>query len=591
MSMSLLPQPGSGPAPKSVLNTMKSNQYFITGRQEWFDSNTNKTINVLQQLDINIPAAVQTKQISYAAYAGEMGELTGYKHVHLVIYFGDQPGDRWTVRQIHKLLPELVGFNFQYRGRCSWEVSIRYFKYLDASDDVESTFWEPNPTFREFGVFPNGPELRLAGQHKGGAATKASYEAARELARQQRYNDIPAEIYLRYAPALHRIGNAAVSSSARPELLDLWIHGPSGCGKSRWVREYARRNNLPLFVKLAAVKWWDGYNGEDLVLIEDVSIQSAREQTDDYKRWTDHYAFPAEIKGGVLTAIRPKQIIFTSNVTMQAVWENEEETALAPLTRRVSQHTIGRDPFGAKCLIPPLAVRQTLTNQAQYFQEWSDQAFLPASTTTTGSSGQTSTTQPSDPQTRSAELTQETQGETSSTGSPSKLPSSSVKSTTDAQTSDSCFDSGNSPQSHHSMEVIDLVSPEATNTSARSTSRSPESPSPKNVAETIPSTQAYLPNHQVVDYDYFFHLEERRAQELLGDETQLASNSITPTAPSTLLLPQRVSRQGTIGVSPVTPDTSSILRRRMTTRAPDLSSSATRRIDFSQTTNEEFFED
>uniref|UniRef100_UPI0040475270 hypothetical protein n=1 Tax=Shewanella sp. TaxID=50422 RepID=UPI0040475270 len=84
-----------------------------------------------------------------------------------------------------------------------------------------------------------------------------------------------------------------------------WVHGPPGCGKSRPYQEagaYSKPCN----------KWWDGYDGEDLVLIEDVDHTTAKHMGHILKIWTDRYPFYVDIKGATIK-IRPKKVVVTSN--------------------------------------------------------------------------------------------------------------------------------------------------------------------------------------------------------------------------------------------------------------------------------------
>lgn len=87
-----------------------------------------------------------------------------------------------------------------------------------------------------------------------------------------------------------------------------WIWGDTGTGKSRCVREWFPPSQIYL---KKCNKWWDGYDGEPVVLIEDVDTSHGY-MCHDLKIWGDRYAFPMEVKGGG-RKIRPALIIVTSN--------------------------------------------------------------------------------------------------------------------------------------------------------------------------------------------------------------------------------------------------------------------------------------
>lgn len=112
----------------------------------------------------------------------------------------------------------------------------------------------------------------------------------------------------------------------RSVLDNKWIWGESGVGKSKYVRD-----NHTIFYSKPMSKWWDGYQGEDVVVLDDFAPEHAKFLSYFLKIWTDHYVFSAEVKGGMLQ-IRPKTFIVTSQYPPERCFEEPE--TLAAIRRR-----------------------------------------------------------------------------------------------------------------------------------------------------------------------------------------------------------------------------------------------------------------
>lgn len=114
-----------------------------------------------------------------------------------------------------------------------------------------------------------------------------------------------------------------------------WHFGPTRCGKSRNIRE----RFSDLYIKNASNDWFEGYDGEAVVLIDDFDKYHTR-MAYDMKTWSDRYPFRAQLKGSSLF-IRPERIMVTSNYRPEEIWSDKQ--TLDPLYMRFAIYTWFKD--------------------------------------------------------------------------------------------------------------------------------------------------------------------------------------------------------------------------------------------------------
>lgn len=106
--------------------------------------------------------------------------------------------------------------------------------------------------------------------------------------------------------------------SVLPEgLRGQWYWGPPGCGKS-----FKAYTEYPTAFRKAQNKWWDGYVGQSVVILDDLDLLGGQTLGHYLKIWADRYPCTGEIKGGTIN-LRHDVFLVTSNYLPEDLWPGD----------------------------------------------------------------------------------------------------------------------------------------------------------------------------------------------------------------------------------------------------------------------------
>jgi len=199
--------------------------------------------------------------------------------------------------------------------------NVKYCQKTRVTDDGVEVDDIPNEVFVEHGETPKAVGAA------GGEANKRKWVSTLQLAKAGSIDEIEPEMQIRFYATLKRIErDYLVAPPNHEEPCGIWYCGPTGTGKS-----HAARVDYPGAYNKLPNKWWDGYQNEENVLIDDFDVVH-KVLGYHIKIWSDKYAFTAEVKGSTIS-IRPKFLVITSNYHPREIWGDAPST-LEPILRR-----------------------------------------------------------------------------------------------------------------------------------------------------------------------------------------------------------------------------------------------------------------
>ncbi|ADD62475.1 replication-association protein [Human stool-associated circular virus NG13] len=146
--------------------------------------------------------------------------------------------------------------------------------------------------------------------------------------------DLYPSAVIRYGRGLQQYWQL-IGFSARDFKTEVFVYvGPPGCGKSRAAAELGAASGGKVYYKPRG-EWWDGYNGEATVIIDDFYGWL---KYDELLRLCDRYPHRVPVKGGFVQFCS-KRIILTSNIHVW-MWYRFESYDASALMRRINVYKL-----------------------------------------------------------------------------------------------------------------------------------------------------------------------------------------------------------------------------------------------------------
>lgn len=258
--------------------------------RNWCFTHNNFTLEVIAKLKL-----VECK---YMVWGEEVGE-SGTPHLQGLVCFASAK----TLSATKGLIGATAHLEIM---RGSFEQAATYCK-------------KDNTNVVEIGTLPLDPKRK-------GEVEKERWDNTKKLAKEGRLDDIDSDLFIRYYRTLKDVKKDYMTLPADMEKpCGMWYWGESGNGKS-----FLARKEFPGAYKKMANKWWDGYQNEEFVILDDLDLKHDC-LGHHLKIWADQYSFVAETKGGAIS-IRPKTFVVTSQYHPTAIWTDKE--TLTAISRR-----------------------------------------------------------------------------------------------------------------------------------------------------------------------------------------------------------------------------------------------------------------
>lgn len=243
------------------------------------------------------------------------------------LVYGNEVGDSGT--------PHHQGFViFKASRRLSQLTDIiqAHYSVANGTNQQAADYCKKDGDYKEFGIMPIDRAENMKKQQPGGA--KANHDKWREINDKAKAGDL--EFIDQKYPKVFNTSYRNIKQmrtdymKRKPDLDSVcgtWYHGTSNVGKTTLISKLYPG----AYLKRAQNKWFDGYNDEDVVVVDDLD-KTHTYMAYELKKLADAFCYMVEVKNDS-RYIRPKKCVVTSQYTIEQIWFGEPETIVA-LKRR-----------------------------------------------------------------------------------------------------------------------------------------------------------------------------------------------------------------------------------------------------------------
>ena len=254
--------------------------------------------------------------VEYLAFQPERG-ATGTPHLQGVVVFKNPR----TLSGVASLFanggPKLVHFEVM---RGTIDQAVDYCSKEDSRDPAAGFIFE------EHGVRPVGQGVRTD--------IEAVASLVRDGKRLREIADSNGAEYIKYHRGIQAMA-LLYQEPRREKPLVYWFWGPTGTGKTRTAYDTSQADGNDPYFKPGTTKWWDGYDGQVDVIIDDYRKDFSTFA--EFLRLLDRYPFRVEVKGGTVEFVA-KRIYITTPKSIKATFEGtRSEEDVQQLIRRVDE--------------------------------------------------------------------------------------------------------------------------------------------------------------------------------------------------------------------------------------------------------------